>query len=296
MSVTAYEQDYASDLERPIYPRPAGVVAALGIGAGALVVLAGFALFSGKPSEPQTAAAGAAANSAPVADPIAFAARTGAVPGVKPLGGFDLAPAEFASLHKTVAARKLEGDGREDNFTFGQYGGAEPYLRLDVTTPGAAKAGAPDFYLDLTRHAREAGLPVVKIGKPSPLQTRFGAFEAADMRLGKAGEGGADRTCLAVRLVGGKAPLEIAGVGCGAAGKPFDRATMSCVLDRLDYVSNGANKALEAFFLDAELARGQGCVAAAPGGDKAAWIEAHSGDAKGDVKSPAKVKKAKGAH
>ena len=57
-----------------------------------------------------------------------------------------------------------------------------------------------------------------------------------------------------------QAPLEIAGIACGAAAKPIDRFALACILDKLNYSAGSDNKALNDFFLNAELARGKGCA------------------------------------
>lgn len=305
MSVTAFEHEYsAAPKGRPLRARPLGSLAATGIGAGALAVLLCFVAFSGKAPAP----AAAPEENEPQAlfaprapDALARIAETGAASGVKQFAAFDIAPPEFAKEKKTVAARRLDPQGgREENFTFGQFGASDAFMRLDVLLPGGGKLGNSDFFLDLTRHAAQAGLSVGKIGQPSALPTRFGSFEAADIRLTKSGgDAASERSCLAVRMINPKLPLEVAGVACGTAAKPVDRRAMACILDRLDYLSNGENKALDAFFLNAELGRGQGCAGASlsPNTEKASWIDAHSSAPalKTGVAAPAKPAKAKAA-
>jgi hypothetical protein len=133
----------------------------------------------------------------------------------------------------------------------------------------------------LLQRVSRAGLSVAKIGQPGPLATRFGSFEVADIRLSQLasdGNAASERACLASRLVDPKLSLEIAGLACGPAAKPIDRRSLGCILDRLDYLSNGANKGLDEFFLHAELARGQGCAGAtmSPNAAKSSWLDGHS--------------------
>jgi hypothetical protein len=176
---------------------------------------------------------------------------------------FDLDSPEFAREKKTVASYEPEeGGARVDSLTVGQFGAGAPFLRVDVHPELDARTTSPDFFLDMTRHAQRAGLSVAKIGQRSTLPTRFGPFETADIRLSQPeGEGAAaaERACLATRLVDPRASLEIAGIACGAATKPIDRFALGCILDKLSYSSGGDSKALNDFFLAAELARGKGC-------------------------------------
>ena len=280
MSMTAFDQDYVPSPDaRPIYARPTGERAALLIGGGALLILLASLAFGGKrPAEE----ARADAAPAPVSSPkIANQAETSLEGLVKDYAAFDLRAPEFAKEKRTTSTRQIEpGAGREDSLTLGQFTSGGPYMRLDIRQSTGEKTGAPDFFLDMTRHAIAADLSVARIGQPGALGSRFGNFEAADIRLAPASASaqGAERSCLAVRLVNVKLSLEIAGVACGTAARPFDRREMSCILDRLDYQSNGDNKALDSFFLNAELERGKACPegAMSPTASKANWIDAHS--------------------
>ena len=115
----------------------------------------------------------------------------------------------------------------------------------------------------MTRHARAVGLNAAKIGQRATLTTRFGNFEAAEIRLSQPGGEGveaSERACLAARLIDPKAPMEIASIACGSASRPLDRVAFACVLDHINYSPASDNRALNDFFLNAELARGKGCV------------------------------------
>ena len=212
MSVSGFDQDYVVQPgARPLYARPLGNIAAAMIGVIALLIL-GVALVvvGNRPVvEAQTdSATPEAAGGASVPESVAV---------VKQYAAFDLTSPEFAKEKKAVSTRQLDGGIREDNLTLGQFSSGEPYLRLDLRQPNGEKRANPDFFLDLTRHAAQAGLSVAKIGQPSPLSTRFGSFEVADIRLSQTSSQGAptERACLAMRLAGAKLPVEIAGISCG---------------------------------------------------------------------------------
>jgi hypothetical protein len=276
MSVSGFDQEYiVHPGARPLYARPLGNLAAAMIGVAALMVLgAALVLVDNRPPvEAQTDGDGLQALATAIAAPETAGA-------VKKYAAFDLSSPEFAKEKKSFTTRQLEGGLREDNLTLGQFASGEPYLRLDIRQTNGEKRGVPDFYLDLARHAASAGLSVAKISQPTQLSTRFGSFEVADIRLSQAsGEvAPTERACLAMRLAGARQPVEIAGLSCGAPGKPLDRRALGCILDRLDYMPNGDNKTLDAFFLAAEQERGKGCngTALSPSASKSSWLDAHS--------------------
>jgi hypothetical protein len=266
MSANSFERVYdAASHMGPLRARPEGARAALGMGVGASVILALAALLIRQP--PATPSAADAGEAAALETPAKIATKASA--GASGLAdaksiAFDVDAPEFEHEKKTVATNESSADGtRADSLTIGRFGIGGPFMRVDIHQGVDAKATNPDFFLDMTRHAQQAGLNVVRIGQRSTLATRFGAFEAADIRLAQpAGEGAAsgERACLATRLVETTIPLEIAGIACGASAKPIDRVSLGCILDKLNYSANSDNKALNDFFLNAELSRGKGCA------------------------------------
>ncbi len=276
----SFDRDYVVQPDvGPLYARPAGNLAAAMIGVGALIVL-GVALAFVKP-QPTIEASADNTRQAASAD---IAQAPGSAANAKQIAAFDLTAPEFAKEKKTLTTRRLDGaDGREDNLTLGEFAFGGPYLRLDIRQTAADKRGNSDFFLDMTRHAAQAGLAVAKISQPSPLASRFGSFETADIRLTQPaiGEGApTERACLALRLTAGKQPVEIAGVVCGAPARPIDRRALGCIMDRLDYLPNGENVALDQFFLAAEQERGKSCggggAVLSPSAAKSSWLDAHS--------------------
>jgi hypothetical protein len=278
--MSGFDQDYVVQPgARPLHARPAGNIAAAMIGVVALLVLV-VALIFAKPRPAIEASADTDERGGAVDN-----ARAPETSGkAKQYAALDLAAPEFAKEKKALSSRRLDdADGREDSLTLGEFAFGGPYLRLDMRETPADKRGNPDFFLDMTRHAAQAGLAVVKISQVSPLASRFGSFETADIRLSqKAGDEGAptERACLALRLMAGKQSVEIAGVACGAPAKPIDRRALGCILDRLDYTPNGENVVFDKFFLAAEQERGRGCggagAALSPNAEKNSWLDAHS--------------------
>jgi hypothetical protein len=270
MSVSGFEEIYAAcPPTGDLRARPLGTLAASMIGAAAVLVLGGV-LFFIKPRLPETAEASAPprAPAATVAQPAEPPSAPSAAAPAKLSAAFDLTASEFNKEKKSFSVRLRDQGGRDDIMTIGEFSGASPFLRLAVLQAGGEKFGNSDFYLDMSRHASQAGLAVVHIGRPTPLTSRFGAFEAADIRLtpnaaetsgGSSGAAG-ERGCLAVRLMNSKLSLEIVGLACSAGSKPVDRRAMSCLLNRLDYSAPGENKALDQFFVKTEVDdRSQSC-------------------------------------
>ncbi len=269
MSWTVSDEEFSVYSSRVLRARPLGSLAASLMGVAAVAVLAG-ALLLGRGASVETARSSAPIDAAPAATPAPtsaeiFAPAAGAA--AQRSAAFDLDVAELSKEKKAYSVQQREGGGRQDTLSFGEFGGGKLYLRLDILQTAGEKAGNSDFFLDMARHAAQAGLAVTRIGQPSPLASRLGAFESADIRLSPTGEGGAslaggERGCLAVRLLNSKLSVEIAGLACGLAGKSIDRRVMSCLLDRLQYVPGGDDKALERFFSKTEPERGQGCFTA----------------------------------
>ncbi|PWB83627.1 MAG: hypothetical protein C3F11_05680 [Methylocystaceae bacterium] len=272
MSWTVSDEQFSAYSHDVLRARPLGSLAASAMGVVSIAILAGALLFvRASPVEV------ASSSSPPVAAPPlptqvssgpAAPARGGPSAAIAQVVGVDLDAPEFAKEKKSFSVQRPEpGGGRQDTLVFGEFESGKPYLRLDILQTVGEKLGNSDFYLDMARHAARADLAVTRIAPPVPLTSRFGAFESADIRVSQIDRGGAlaaggERNCLAVRLLNAKLSIEIAGLACGAAGKPFDRRATGCVLDRLQYVVGSDNRALEQFFRNAEPERGQGCVAA----------------------------------
>lgn len=249
----------------PIHARPKGIRAALGMGVGSCVILAIAALFARPAAAPHTNAVAETPAATPtIAKIIAKASMSSDVVAEARTASIDVDAPEFEREKKVASiGESREGEGRVDSLTVGQFAMGAPFLRVDIHPELSPAATDSDFFLDMTRHARAAGLNVAKIGQRATLTTRFGAFETADIRLSQPGGEGAEaseRACLAARLIDPKAPLEMTGIACGSATKPIDRVAFACALDHVSYSASGDNRALNDFFLNAELARGKGCV------------------------------------
>jgi hypothetical protein len=240
----------------PLRARPLGSLAATSIGGAAiLVLLAALILF--RPS----AATEPALVSRPYVELPAAVEPAPAVPAQK-AAAFDLDAPEFGKDKKVSVEPAPQGGGRLETLSFGAFEANGLYLRLDILQPLGQKNGNSDFFLDMARHASQAGLAVSRIGQPVLLAARLGPFEAADIRLSLRGADGAaiERGCTAVRHIDSKLSIEIAGLACGVAAKPLDRRVIGCLVDRLYYRPGGADQAMERAFAKTE---GQSCLTAA---------------------------------
>ncbi len=270
MSANAFDHREYEPAARgtPLRARQTGARVALGMGVGASVILAAAALLTHRAADPHSAIADAGAP-AVVAGPAKITTKAGTeletALGAPTTPSLDIAAPEFEREKKIVAVGETgDGEPRVDSLTIGQFTLGAPFLRVDIHPDLDPKATNADFFLDMTRHAKAVGLSVAKIGPPTSLSTRFGAFETADIRLSHPGGEGveaSERACVATRLLDVKVPLEIAGIACGAAATPIDRVSLGCILDKLSYSAGGDNKPLNSFFLNAELARAKGCGA-----------------------------------
>lgn len=198
---------------------------------------------------------------------------------VKPIQLYELAGSEFGHLPLDYAARRRpDGRERQDTLTFGEFGDDAPFIRLSIHRIGAEAIDAPaDLFVGLARLAGAGHLAVTKSGLPTLIATRFGSFATADVTLSR---GMLSAPCLGFRLDPPTAtkPMDIAGFACGSQSKPMDRASLGCLLDRIDLVSAGDDEAMRAFFVDAERRRGQECspsrlVAA---GSRPTWLDSEA--------------------
>jgi hypothetical protein len=175
----------------------------------------------------------------------------------RPFQLYDVSAPDFARQPQTYEARRRrDGGGREDILTLGAFGGPSPYLRLTLHRPGGEPAAASSFFVDLARRGAEAGISLTRSSNPSPLPTRFGPVETAETTL--AATQGAQASCLAFRFALGDGVLHASGFACGGD-KPIERATLACILDRLDLVASGEDSALRDAFAPSELKRDPAC-------------------------------------
>jgi hypothetical protein len=276
MSISAFEGEFAAYSNPSVlHARPTGNLAASMMGVVAILIL-GLTSALVKPKDADEMGAGAlprgaapaAALSATTISPRAALAGNGAG-----AAAFDLTSSEFAKENKEFSTVRLDQGGRGDILTIGEFSGDGAFLRLSVQQAEGEKLGNSDFYLDMSRQAQLAGLAAARVEPPSALRTRFGDFEAANIRLTQiqpdalsaaAQETANGRPCVAARMLDSKLSMEIVGMACGASGKPIDQRALGCIIDRLALTAGSDNEALAQFFAHAEPRHAQGCPAAGP--------------------------------
>ncbi len=124
----------------------------------------------------------------------------------------------------------------------------------------------------MVRDAATHGMSIQRSGAVTPLQSRFGRVETADVTLS---DGETSRACIAFRRDAGDLLLGMGGWWCGGLSRPADRQQLACLLDRLDLLSAADDRVLRAAFARTELARQPGCVPPrlSASGRKASWLD-----------------------
>ncbi|MDB5571591.1 MAG: hypothetical protein JWN93_2774, partial [Hyphomicrobiales bacterium] len=173
----------------------------------------------------------------------------------------------------SYAAQRHKGGGRRDTMTFGEAAGEGPHSRMTLYRVGAEQAPVPSFWVEMARRAADGGLSVERTALPDHLKTRFGNFETADVVVSG---GGAARACMGFRLAVPDPDFRVSGFACGPRERPIDRRALSCLIDRLDLVSAGDDKALSLFFARSEADRQPECFGAR-GARTSNWLAPQAG-------------------
>jgi hypothetical protein len=171
------------------------------------------------------------------------------------------------------AQRSQNGARRRDDLSFGAFDEARPHLQLRLLIEHGASQLPQPFVVAVVREAAERGMSVQRSGQAIAIATRFGPIETADATLN---DGTASRACIAFRKSPGEMPLGLSGWWCGSAGRPADRQQLICLIDRIDLLSAGEDRALRTAFARSELNRQPACAAPrlAASGRKVSWLDA----------------------
>jgi hypothetical protein len=179
-----------------------------------------------------------------------------------PLYGLD-APDWLGPPGPYAARSHFPDGGRDDSVSFGRFSAENPLLRLSIYRAQQEDLPTTSFFLDLTRMAAESGLWVGRSTITTPLATRFGIFEAADLALAERDQAG---NCLGFRFLESGLKLRIVGFYCGTAMRPADRDDLACLIDRLNLLS-GDDPVVQEFFAQAEPRQTKsGCLSRWPAG------------------------------
>lgn len=196
------------------------------------------------------------------------------VPGV--IAAWHLEAPEIDRSVMKYRARRQANGARQDMLTwFEEPGddGARPRNRvsgaLAVEHYPAEPPRTESLFMDAARRTALVGAGIEKMSDAYRIHNKFGAFEIADAVL--SGPSG-DRKCLVFRHVAAAVPLQLHGWFCAAPERSMGRATLNCLLDRIDLIG-GASAPVRAWFAKAERSRkacGAYPVAVAPAG----WVDA----------------------
>jgi hypothetical protein len=148
---------------------------------------------------------------------------------VKAIGGGEAASAYDAEIRASDGARK-------DSLTLGDPFAEGPFLRATARVGGRSGRSAL-FFVEVARQAAELGEAVARASNP---EIGEGALYS-DVTLEA---GGRQRACLAFR-VSGPSPNDFAGLACGGAGQAFERASLACLISRIQPTGAGATAGLD---------------------------------------------------
>ncbi|HEX8663516.1 MAG TPA: hypothetical protein VF744_05755 [Beijerinckiaceae bacterium] len=172
------------------------------------------------------------------------------LPDAKPR--FTVDAPELKALPRGFGARLRAGGGREDKIVHGTFESEDAYLRLAVFR-GPAEAER-SFFIDLARRAGEAGLGILRTGRPSSIATKLGTLETTEAVLADAFA----RPCRAFRLRH-EAGLSLHGWHCAAGGPTVGEAPApaetACLIDRIALLPAAEDADLRALFGQAEKRR-----------------------------------------
>ncbi len=192
----------------------------------------------------------------------------------RPLPMFGLESPDLDRASATLLARRSpDGLQREDVLGFGAFAEPKPHLVLRLGVEHGGHDLARPFLIATVRDAASHAMSVQRSSLPAPIQTRFGPVEAADATLG---DGQISRPCIVFRREAGELPLAISGWWCGTTERPADRRQLVCLIDRIDLLNAGDDRALRSAFARTELARQPGCAPPrlSASGRKVSWLDA----------------------
>ena len=194
-----------------------------------------------------------------------------------PIPSYNLESPELERVTPRYKAQRHSDGARQDIMLFGDIAAAatgpkaRPVGSVSVEIHPDALAGVlPDtLFVDAARRAAFAGASIERVASSTGITSKFGTFEVADATI--ATESG-PRGCLVFRHAAQSLSLQIHGWFCGTAARPVDRASLSCILDRIDLLGAGEDMALKAYFAGVERSR-KPCGGHKMIGAKATWLD-----------------------
>jgi hypothetical protein len=184
----------------------------------------------------------------------------------KPFPAFALALPHF-DAPRYASWRHIDGGGRKDVMTFGDFGSAGATAVIELYRPGDESESEPEM---------TASIPELRLssGLAGTIETKFG-WVAVEPFTDRAP--GGERRCLRLSHSFEEPRFEFSGWFCNAGEELIDRRMIACALDRLTLVAAGSEPKLGALFARAELKRtfcGQQGVLVAATPKRNDWIDA----------------------
>ncbi len=217
----------------------------------------------------------------PAPPPVAAAAPVAAPPAVRwrtiaaPIPSYNLEAPELNRAAATLKARAASDGARQEihlwSGTAGKSrsGSLTGMLTIEhyPTTPPAET-----LYVDLVRRAALLGASVERTGELVGLESKFGEIDTVEARIVAAGENEA-QSCIAFRRIETSPTMQVHGWFCGTTSTPVDRATLGCIVDRIDLMRAGSDVTLKRYFARVERAR-KPCGAPRQAVARPGWIDA----------------------
>lgn len=191
----------------------------------------------------------------------------------KPIAMFGLDSTELERQAPVYEARRSQDDARrEDVLAFGGFAEPKPHLVLRFLLDSKDEQLSQPFVIALVREAAGRGMSLQRSGAPTGIETKFGLVETADATLS---DGATSRACIGFRHRVSDAHLSLSGWWCGGASRPADRQQLTCLLDRVNLLSAGDDRALHAAFTRTELERQPACSPPrlSASGRKTSWLD-----------------------
>lgn len=172
---------------------------------------------------------------------------------------------------RLLARRDLNSQAREDQLQTGSFSSEATFARIALKRLDTENTHS--FFIDISRHASESGLSIVRSAQALPVSSKFGALEAADILLS---DGAASRNCLAFRHLADGVSFSFRGWLCGTSQRAADRQQLTCLVERINLLASGEDRQLRTYFSKAELQRQPQCLAPKlqAAGRKATWLDA----------------------
>jgi hypothetical protein len=206
----------------------------------------------------------------------------------RPHPAFELTMPELAASPSGYAILHRTSDGaRKDVLSWGEAAARGPYVMVEIERPGPAGERFIDAPSEIA--ARILAFNVTDDVKPAgEIDSKFGAVDLVDFAIAAGRTPNAHmRRCLGFARPFSDPVMQLAGWYCSAGEEVVDRATLSCLLDRLTIISAGGDEALAGLFARAEVKRtfcGQRSPILAATPERSAQIAAAPHGAKSAVK------------